>query len=160
MLLLVSLGCVFLYAVLTPAPTVVYVHRARQLEAVLTPTYSVYLPAISHEIACVNPPSGTVMIGGQAPVHGQPARAGIPFPLEYTAHWDIRPYYILTATTCSDGRFCSGPVDMLIYPHPWYVVVFNPEWVPDEGHAAWASPRLVYGEIEAGRVYTFGALKS
>ena len=97
------------------------------------------------------------MLGGRATVQGQPAKAGILFRLLYSAHWDSPPYYILTTTTRSDGGFCFGSVDMLEYRGSWYKVVFNPEWISDEGYTHWASPMLYHSEIESGKVYTFVA---
>lgn len=156
-LILASISLALLVILLNTGQSVANASHVRRSEAVFTPTHFVYLPIISYEIACTNPPSGTVMIGGQAAVHGQPARAGIPFRLLYSAHWDSPAYYILTATTRSGGGFCFGPVDMLEYRGSWYKVVFNPEWISDEGYIHWASPMLYYSEIEPEKVYTFVA---
>jgi hypothetical protein len=46
---------------------------------------------------------------------------------------------------------------MLEYRGSAYKVVFNPEWIPDEGYSHWASPLLHDWEIESGKVYTFVA---
>jgi hypothetical protein len=156
-LILASVSLVLLAISLNTGQNVAQASRVRQSDVLLTPTHFVYLPVISYEVACTNPPSGTVMIGGRATVHGQPARAGIPFRLLYSVHWDSPPYYILTTTTQSEGGFCFGPVDMLEYRGSWYIAVFNPEWISDEGYIHWASPMLRYSEIESGKVYTFVA---
>jgi hypothetical protein len=128
-----------------------------QPRIVFTPTYTVHLPLISREIACANPPSGTMMIGGRATVAGQSAGSGIPFRLLYSAHWDTRAYYVLTATTHSNGDFCFGPVELLKYRGSWYKVVFRSEWISEEAYVSWSSPMLRDSEVTAGEVYTFVA---
>ena len=85
----------------------------------LTPTHFVYLPFVYIERPCMDPPSGTVMIAGQATVHGRPAQPGVPFVLSYGT-WEWPAYPIVTTTTRNNGSFCFGPVDMLDYCYAVY----------------------------------------
>jgi len=110
-------------------------------------THTLYLPSIYYEPTCMNPPSDTVAILGQATVHGNPAPPGIPFLLTYRPHWETPGTHILTMTTRSDGSFCSGPVSVLSYCHGmWYEIY--------EAGSGWWTQIVA---CESGKVYTVTA---
>ena len=124
----------------------------------LTPTHFVYLPFVFNERPCTDPPSGTVMIAGQATVHGKPAQSGVPFHLYWHPHWEYPGTLIETTTTGNEGRFCFGPVDVLPYCRGmWYAVSF---WyvsgtMPEDDYASsWWKQVLA---CQSGKVYTVSA---
>ena len=110
-------------------------------------THTLYLPAIYYEPTCINPPSGTVAILGQATVHGNPAPSGISFILTYRPHWETPGTVVLTMTTRSDGSFCSGPVNMLSYCHGMWYEIYEPS-------SSWWKQVVA---CESGKVYTVSA---
>jgi hypothetical protein len=117
-----------------------------------TPTQSVYLPFVSFESSCTNPPSGTAIIAGQATVHGQPAQAGVPFSLWFQV-FDSMPGIVETTTTRSDGSFCFRPVG-LACRGIWYLVGFryiSGTMPADDYTDSWSS--MVH-TCESGKVYT------
>jgi hypothetical protein len=113
----------------------------------LTATHYLYLPVVSHEPLCANPPEDKVIIAGQATVYGEPAPAGVPFTLSYQAHWSYPSTHVLTMTTRNDGGFCSGPIDPLSYCRGMWYVVYQPD-------SAWLAHVVA---CEPGQVYTVTA---
>ena len=124
----------------------------------LTPTHFVYLPFVFNERLCTDPPSGTVMIAGQATVHGRPAQPGVPFILSYGT-WEWPAYPIMTMTTRNNGSFCFGPVRVLDYCYAVYYRVdfhYAEGMMPKDDYVlSWSSNLL--RACKSGMVYTVSA---
>ena len=123
----------------------------------LTPTHFAYLPFVFNERPCTDPPSGTVMIAGQATVHGRPAQPGVPFVLSYR-HIEYPPSFVAAVTTRNDGSFCFGSIPALDYCHwIWYEVSFQyiSGTMPEDDYASsWWEQVFA---CQSGKVYTVSA---
>lgn len=117
-----------------------------RLTSEVTPTHLVYLPIISYERVCADPPAGAVMIAGQATIYEKPAGPGIPFIVHRVWHWETRPSVIMTVTTRNDGSFCAGPLESLPSCRgTWYAITTE----------NWYSGAIL--ACEPGKVYTVSA---
>ena len=158
-LTLALLGIALSLTAIEAGTSILDLQTAEQLNDAFTPTHLVYMPFVSSEYLCTDPPSGNVIITGRATVHGRPAQPGVPFVLSYRPNWEWPPTIpIETVTTWIDGSFCFKPIAPLQYCHGmWYQVTFNyvSGTMPEDDYAP-TFFRYVFA-CEAGKVYTVNA---
>jgi hypothetical protein len=154
----IGLSCVVLLLIAFHTSTsLANTYSNQPLNSVYTVTHIVYLPLVTSIHPCANPPSGTVMITGQATVHAKPAQPGVPFILWFQPI-DAPGFRMLTTTTYADGNFCIGPVNKLKScgsPSYWVRFIYVAETMPlDDYTDDWYMPVRA---CESGKVYTVTA---
>jgi hypothetical protein len=159
------IGIVFLITLLAVMLPLVVLNASRDTDShpiaqpsdTFTATQFIYLPFISHERPCTDPPSGTMMIAGQATVEGRPAQPNVPFALRFQ-FFDSSPSVPMTVTTRNGGSFCFGPIGTLPSCRGmWYIVSFHDtgELAPTDNYIPWWN-HLVMRACES-KVYTVSA---
>ncbi len=156
--LTIGLSCVVLLLIAFHTHTsLASIYSTQSPNSVYTATHFIYLPLVSSGPSCTNPPSNTVMIAGQATVHGKPAQAGVPFSLWFQV-FDNMPALVMTTTTRADGSFCLVPNGWLDSCRGmWYWVYFTyveGTMPPDDYATGW---QAMVEACEPGKVYTLTA---